>query len=105
LQEPTDDWLEATVTSGRGEASKYLSDQYYTDYFLYRFYIEPYPGTLNLKLSSPVSWDGHHTIPGDEGHGEVWVLPCIIARKPADVEYVSALAIRPLRTAHPDDVV
>jgi riboflavin kinase len=44
--------LEGTVFSGLGEGAYYISQQPYKTQFMERLGFEPYPGTLNLKLTT-----------------------------------------------------
>ena len=44
--------LEGTVFTGLGEGAYYISKDYYRKQFIKKLGFEPYPGTLNLKLST-----------------------------------------------------
>jgi riboflavin kinase len=44
--------LEGTVFTGLGEGSYYITREQYTKQFIERLGFEPYPGTLNLKLTT-----------------------------------------------------
>jgi len=44
--------LEGTVFTGLGEGAYYISKDYYLKQFIERLGFDPYPGTLNLKLST-----------------------------------------------------
>lgn len=44
--------LEGTVFSGLGEGAYYISKDFYRKQFIQKFGFDPYPGTLNLKLST-----------------------------------------------------
>ena len=44
--------LEGTVFTGLGEGAYYISKEPYRKHFIEKLGFEPYPGTLNLKLSS-----------------------------------------------------
>jgi riboflavin kinase len=51
-QYPPSITLEGTVFTGLGEGSYYISKEKYTKQFIERLGFEPYPGTLNLKLTT-----------------------------------------------------
>jgi riboflavin kinase len=44
--------LEGTVFTGLGEGAYYIAKEYYRDQIVEKLGFEPYPGTLNLKLST-----------------------------------------------------
>jgi riboflavin kinase len=44
--------LEGTVFTGLGEGAYYISKEYYRKQFIEKLGFDPYPGTLNLKLTS-----------------------------------------------------
>ena len=44
--------LEGTVFTGLGEGAYYIGKEYYRKQFVEKLGFEPYPGTLNLKLTS-----------------------------------------------------
>jgi len=44
--------LEGTVFTGLGEGAYYITKEHYKNQFIEKLGFEPYPGTLNLKLSS-----------------------------------------------------
>jgi len=44
--------LEGTVFTGLGEGAYYISKDYYLKQFIERLGFDPYPGTLNLKLTT-----------------------------------------------------
>ena len=44
--------LEGTVFTGLGEGAYYISKEAYRKQFTEKLGFEPYPGTLNLKLST-----------------------------------------------------
>jgi riboflavin kinase len=43
--------LEGTVFTGLGEGAYYISKEYYREQIMEKLGFEPYPGTLNIKLS------------------------------------------------------
>ena len=106
MQEQSDEWIKTEVISGLGVGRKYIGDRYYREYLLFRYGIDPYPGTLNLKLlSGKISWAGAWEIPGDDDHGPVMLLPVILARDPEDLEYISGMVLRPLKTTHGNNII
>jgi riboflavin kinase len=44
--------LEGTVFTGLGEGAYYISKEYYRKQFIEKLGFDPYPGTLNLKLTT-----------------------------------------------------
>jgi riboflavin kinase len=44
--------LEGTVFTGLGEGAYYIAKEYYRKQFIEKLGFDPYPGTLNLKLTS-----------------------------------------------------
>jgi riboflavin kinase len=44
--------LEGTVFTGLGEGAYYISKEYYKKQFIEKLGFEPYPGTLNLKITT-----------------------------------------------------
>jgi riboflavin kinase len=52
IAQPTKLTLEGTVFTGLGEGAYYISKDFYRKQFIKELGFDPYPGTLNLKLST-----------------------------------------------------
>ncbi|BDZ70202.1 DUF120 domain-containing protein [Methanobacterium petrolearium] len=69
-----------TVVSGTGKGSYFMSLEFYKEKFLENLGFEPFPGTLNLKISGKDAKslndldDEMGIIKGDEGFGDVKFL-------------------------------
>jgi riboflavin kinase len=51
--------LEGTVFTGLGEGAYYISKEYYRKQFIEKLGFDPYPGTLNLKLTTEYDLKTH----------------------------------------------
>jgi len=113
LSEParTSARLDGTVFSGVGEGKYYLSKKGYQKQFLALLGFQPYPGTLNLRLSKPECLAASAALRRKPGrhldgftdaartYGAARCYPCRIDRKAAGAIIV------PERTHYPHDVV
>ena len=50
--------IEGTVVTGRGEGAAFTQLEWARQQFVERLGIDPFPGTLNLILDSPVDLEG-----------------------------------------------
>ena len=56
--------LEGNVFSGLGEGAYYISKDYYRKQFIQKFDFDPYPGTLNLRLSTEFDLENRKDLEG-----------------------------------------
>ena len=56
--------FEGNVFSGLGEGAYYISKDYYRKQFIQKFGFDPYPGTLNLKLSTEFDLENRKDLEG-----------------------------------------
>lgn len=63
--------LNGVVFSGLGEAGYYVSLKGYREQFVSKLGYEPYPGTLNLRLESPIDREIRRTL--DSGVGSIHI--------------------------------
>lgn len=56
--------FEGNVFSGLGEGAYYISKDYYRKQFIQKFGFNPYPGTLNLKLSTEFDLENRKDLEG-----------------------------------------
>ncbi len=116
FEEPETIALEGSVTSGMGEGRHYISLPGYMEQFETRLGYSPFPGTLNLDLTSPSvraragltafepitieGWEGE-----DRTYGPAFCYPATLETEEAgDTErYETAHVITPERTHHDED--
>ncbi|MDZ7731095.1 MAG: DUF120 domain-containing protein [Natrialbaceae archaeon] len=105
--------LAGTITSGMGEGRHYISLPGYTRQFEERLEYEPFPGTLNVDLTSdsvrrrsavaslePIPIDGWED--DDRTYGPAVCQPAVIETHDGD-RYERVHTIAPERTHHDDD--
>jgi riboflavin kinase len=87
--------MKAKVVRGKKEGAKYMA--VYAEKIKKLIGVEPFPGTLNLKVGSvpPLETD---EIPAFGKFGAVRLAPCA-------VNYERAWAVFPDKTTHPENVV
>ncbi len=101
--------LPGVIESGLGEGAYYMSLQPYADQFVTILGFRPFPGTLNIRLSSGavqrrkrLGLAGWQRVNGfqSEGRtfGEVKVLPCMIRDVPCGI-------VVPGRSHYPDEMI
>jgi len=101
--------LPGVVINGLGEGRYYMSLEPYKKQFLRHLGFEPYPGTLNLRLSGTdiptrkkldaLTWVPIHGFSADgRTFGEVRCLPCRISDIPCGI-------VVPGRSHYPEDIV
>jgi riboflavin kinase len=85
--------LEGTVFTGLGEGAYYISKEHYKKQFIEKLGFDPYPGTLNLKLTTDYDIKTHDELEGypaievggfkseDRTFGSVKCYPVIIENK------------------------
>ena len=100
--------VRGTVTSGLGEGAFYMKQRGYREQFKQKLGLEPYEGTLNLKVSGPdlASLDILREEAGLLIEGFVDAGRTFGGAKlfPATVQGVECHAILPLRTHHTDNL-
>ncbi|WP_049969250.1 DUF120 domain-containing protein [Haladaptatus cibarius] len=107
--------LSGTVTGGMGEGRHYISLSGYMAQFTERLGYEPFPGTLNIELTTesvrarsamealdPVPIDGWED--GDRTYGPAVCYPATVETADGD-SYEQAHVIAPERTHHDEDQV
>jgi riboflavin kinase len=105
--------LSGTVTGGMGEGKHYISLSGYMEQFIDRLGYEPYPGTLNVELSTesvrarsamdalaPVSIDAWED--GDRTYGPAVCYPAAVETTDGE-SYEPVHVIAPERTHHDED--
>lgn len=101
--------LEGVLVDGLGEGRYYVGLSGYRDQFVEKIGLDPFPGTLNLQLTTPsvqirkkldaLEWtDIDGFIADERTFGSARCLPCTI-------EGIQCAIIMPGRTHYPEDVV
>ena len=97
-------FIRGRVVTGLGEGRYYLSREGYRKQFKQKLGFDPYPGTLNLKLSEPFcqSSEGSIEIEGFNDEGRAFGgCRCYLLM----IRDVRCAAVRPERSRYPPDLV
>ena len=89
--------LTGVLTSGSGEAKKFV--HLYSDKFLKILGKKPYPGTLNVVLSSKIKISNFKKIEGFNGYCDVYYIPTKI------FGFVNGLIVFPKITYHSTRII
>ena len=98
--------IKGVVTSGTGKGSYFVSREIYSDQFKEILGFKPYPGTLNIKISSHEIDDIANVpnqkisiIHGKEGFGDVKYIKAIMNNK------INGALVFPVKTEHPAKIL
>ncbi|HMK45225.1 MAG TPA: DUF120 domain-containing protein [Methanocella sp.] len=96
--------LKGKVTTGLGEGEYYISLDGYRQQFREKLDFDPYPGTLNIRLTEPFTPSEHEAIKIDGFQGENRTFggcKCY----PVSIMGVGGAIIRPDRTSYPPNLI
>ena len=101
--------ISGAIETGIGEGKYYLSLEGYRKQMKEKLGFEPFPGTLNIKLSKSDLWKKEQLLAGEavvisgfrsreRTYGDIYAYPCRLEEKECAV-------IVPLRTSHGPDII
>jgi len=98
--------IKGIITSGMGKGAYFMSMPVYKDQFKEKLDLNPFPGTLNIKISEEqinnihkIPEDKLKTIKGKEKFGDVLLIKAVLNNK------IDGAVIFPKKTKHGENIL